>query len=82
MSVATRDTSAEARRVQREAQTRLGPAGRVELAFEMCDQAREISIAGIRSRHPELSEAEARSRLLRRLLGDELYEVAYRREPT
>ena len=76
-----RDTIDAARRVQREAQARLGGARRVELAFEMSAQAREISIAGIRSRHPELSPAEARTRLLRRLLGDELYEAAYRREP-
>jgi hypothetical protein len=79
--VAARDTSDAARRVQREAQARLGGARRVEMAFEMSAQAREISIAGIRSRHPELSLAEARAHLLRRLLGDELYEAAYRRGP-
>ena len=79
--MAGRDTSDAARRVQREAQARLGGARRIEMAFEMSAQAREISIAGIRSRHPELSFAEARARLLRRLLGDELYEAAYRRGP-
>ena len=65
--------------MQREAQRRLGPAGRVELAFEMSVEARRISIAGMRDRDPALSEAEARSRLLRRLLGDSLYEAAYDR---
>jgi hypothetical protein len=79
--MAARDTGDEARRVQRAAQARLGGAGRVELAFEMCAQAREISVAGILSRHPELSLAEARARLLRRLLGDPLFEAAYRRKP-
>jgi hypothetical protein len=45
----------------------------------MSDQARRISIAGMQSRNPTLSEAEARARVIRRLLGDALYEVAYER---
>jgi len=45
----------------------------------MCAEARRISIAGIRRRDTALSEAEARSRLLQRLLGDVLYEAAYER---
>lgn len=72
-----RDTSREARRVQREAQQRLGPARRVELAFEMCAEVRQISIAGMRQRDPSLGEAAARARLLRRVLGDPLFRVAY-----
>lgn len=74
------DTSPKAHQVQRAAHRRLGAAGRVELAFEMSAQARQISIAGIRSRNPELSQAEARSQLLRRILGDELYRAAYERK--
>jgi len=77
--VATGDTSREAREVQLQAQRRLGAGARLELAFEMCAEARRISIAGMRRRDPALSEAEARSRLLRRLLGEELYEAAYAR---
>lgn len=74
-----RDTSREAREVQREAHRRLGGARRVELAFEMSAEARRIAIAGLRHRDPNLSETEARARLLRRLLGNELYTAAYRR---
>lgn len=55
----------------------MGPAARVELAFEMSREARSISIAGMRSRSPGLSEAEVRLQLLRRLLGDELWAAAY-----
>jgi len=51
----------------------------VELAFEMCSEARNLSIAGMRQRDPALSEQEARGRLLRRLLGDALYTAAYPR---
>ena len=75
--MAARDTRSEARAVQREVQGQLGGAGRVELAFEMSEQARQISIAGMRSRDPELSQAAARSRLLRRILGDDLHRAAY-----
>lgn len=72
-----RDTSREASVIQRETQRRLGPARRVEFAFEMCAQARRLSIAGMRHHDPALSESAAHARLLRRLLGDALYEAAY-----
>ncbi len=75
-----RDTGMKAHQAQPAAHKRLGAAGRVELAFEMSAQARKISIAGIRSRDPEFCQAEARSRLLRRILGDELYRAAYERK--
>ena len=72
-----RDTSADALAVQRAVLQRLGPARRVELAFEMSEQAREISILGALAREPGLTPEEARCRLLRRLLGDALYEAAW-----
>lgn len=71
------DTSHAARAVQREAQRRLGPAARVELAIEMSEQARAISISGALARDPGLSPAAARERLLRRLLGDALFAACW-----
>ena len=73
----SRDTSREARAVQLQAQRRLGPAGRVELAFEMSEQARAISISGALAREPGLGPEEARARLLRRLLGDALFDACW-----
>jgi len=73
----SRDTSRAAREVQRAAQRRLGPAGRVELAIEMSEQARSISIEGAIAREPGLSPEEARARLLRRLLGDALFDACW-----
>jgi HEPN domain-containing protein len=75
--MSSRDTSREADEVQRAALRRLGPARRVELAFEMSEQAREISIRGALAREPGLAPEEARARLLRRLLGDALYHAAW-----
>jgi len=79
--VAPRDTSEEATRVQRSVHARLGPSRRVELAFELSEQARAISIQGIRDRHPELSADDARRILLRHLLGDALFEAAWPTPP-
>jgi hypothetical protein len=73
----SRDTSVAARGVQLAALRAMGPGRRVELALEMSEQAREISIRGILARDPKLSYAEARAQLLRRLLGPELYDAAY-----
>ena len=73
----SRDTSVAARDVQLAALRAMGPARRAELALEMSEQAREITIQGILARNPELSYAEARAQLLRRLLGPELYDAAY-----
>ena len=72
-----RDTSADALAAQRAVLQRLGRARRVELAFEMSEQAREISVLGALAREPGLTPAEARARVLRRLLGDALYEAAW-----
>jgi hypothetical protein len=73
----SRDTSRPARDAQVRAQQRLGPAARVELAFEMSEQARATSIAGAISREPGLSPQRARARLLRRMLGDTLFDACW-----
>ncbi len=74
-----RDTSHEASEVQRDLHRELGPAGRVELAFEMSQKAREISIDGMMDRDPPLPRREAEARLLLRLLGSDLYDAAFSR---
>ena len=66
------DTEALASAAQVAAARRLGAAGRVRSAAEMSEDARRISIEGERRRHPELSEADARGRVLRRLWGEGL----------
>lgn len=66
------DTEARASAAQVAAARRLGAVGRLRLAAEMSEEARQISIEGERRRHPELSEADARSRVLRRLWGADL----------
>ena len=71
------DTSSDARRTQIDSLRRLGGPGRVQEAFRMSEQARRISIEGLLRRTPGMSAEEARARVLRRALGNDLYEAAY-----
>ena len=71
------DTDADAREAQLEALRRLGGAARVEQVLSMSEEARRLSIAGLVGRSQALSPEEARAIVLRRILGDELYEAAY-----
>lgn len=66
------DTAPDVRRAQESAWRGLGAEGRVRLMFQMSDELREVALAGIRRREPDLTETEARGRLLRTLLGDAL----------
>jgi hypothetical protein len=75
--MAARDTTPGAREAQLAVWRRLGGPGRVELAWQMSESAREISIAGILARSPALSREQARRLLLRRLLGAALFDAAY-----
>ena len=73
------DTHPDAHRVQIEAYRAMGPARRLQLAFEMSERAREIAIAGVMNREPGISPEAARRRVLRQILGDALFEAAYGR---
>jgi len=73
----TLDTSREARAAQLAAWRKIGPAGRFEIAWELSESAREISIDGMLRNDPGLSREAARRRLLRRLLGAALFDAAY-----
>jgi hypothetical protein len=67
-----RDTSSDARRVQLNALRRLGGETRLLMACQMADEARALSEAGIRARHPDWTDAEVRGELLILLLGRDL----------
>jgi hypothetical protein len=66
------DTSDAAQAAQIAALRRLGPAGRLRLAAEMSEDARQIAIDGERRRHPGMTAEEARTVVLRRLWGADL----------
>lgn len=66
------DTTPEARRIQLDALRRLDGPTRLEMACRMSDDARAMSEAGIRHRHPEWSDREVHRALLELLLGPDL----------
>lgn len=72
MSVQPRDTAHEAREVQIAAYRAMTPSQRVEIAFQISDDVRELSRSGIRHRHPELDERGVQNEFLRILYGAEL----------
>ena len=71
------DTHAEAQAQQIAAYRRMGGERRLAIGIAMSDEVREITLAGIKARHPEYGAEEARQALLRLLLGDDLYGAAY-----
>lgn len=75
------DTSVGARRVQIEALRRLDGPTRLQMALRMSDDSREITLAGIRHRHPDWTDAEVHRELLRLLLGRELAAAVTQRRP-
>jgi hypothetical protein len=71
------DTDPEAHEVQLEIYRRMGPSRRLEAGIRMSEEVRALTADGIRSRHPEYSEAEVRFALARMMLGDELFSRAW-----
>jgi len=52
----------------------LEPLEKAELVSDLCRSLFELSLAGLRSRHPEATEHELEHMAARLRLGDELYE--------
>lgn len=76
-----RDTTAAARRVQVEALRRLDGPTRLQMACEMSDETREVTLSGIQHRHPGWNEAAIHRELLRLMLGPELSTAVLDRPP-
>jgi hypothetical protein len=66
------DTDPTAHEAQLRVYRHMGPEVRVLLTVRMSEEAREIALQGIRSRHPEYGEERARRALFRLVLGDDL----------
>jgi hypothetical protein len=66
------DTSPEAHAAQVDALRRMGPEGRVRLAFQMSNEIRRISADGVRHRHPEYDESTVERAVATVFLGPEL----------
>jgi hypothetical protein len=64
------DASAEAQRVYVDAYASLSGSERVERSMAMAEEVKEVTLAGIRYRHPEWTDGQAHVEWLRRLHGE------------
>jgi hypothetical protein len=71
------DTTPEAHAVQTGIYRRMGGARRLSVAMQLSDAVRRVTVAGIRSRHPQYSEAQVRLAWCRVTLGDALVRAAW-----
>lgn len=71
------DTTDEADRIQFEVFRRMSAAEKVRRMSELTEAVRATFEAGIRKRHPQYTERDARLARIRWELGDELYRQAY-----
>lgn len=74
------DTTAEALAVQFLVLRRLGPAGRLAMAFDLSDNLRSLVAAGVRHRHPDWDDRTVEREVIRLTIGDELFRQAYGKE--
>ena len=65
------DTPPEIQRIQFELLRRLPPSRRLCLALELTELARNMMLAGLRTRFPAASEEEIRRRFIARILSRE-----------
>ena len=73
----SRDTSAESERMQVELWRAMSPLEKLSLVSAISRNVQELSLAGIRERHPRATEDELLIRLAVLKLGAELAQRAY-----
>ena len=67
--MASLDTTPDAASLHEESYRQLGMWGRLKLAMDLSDFTHALAVAGIRLRHPEYSEEDARRHLAEVLYG-------------
>ncbi len=72
-----RDTTAEAQAKEFEILRRIGPVGRLAMAFELSDNLRSLVEAGVRYRHPQWNDRMVEREVMRLMIGDDLFRKAY-----
>jgi hypothetical protein len=68
-SMSVTDTSPKVAAIHLELYRAAGPARRAQIAADLSDAVRETTLAGIRRRHPELSENDIRESFLQLVYG-------------
>jgi hypothetical protein len=71
------DTSRDAAAVQFEVLRKMGIEGRARLTFQLCNQLREVTKAGIRHRHPDYTEKQVTQAYLRLICDEKLFQEIF-----
>lgn len=72
-----RDTSPGAGQVQLNIFKQMTPEGRLQAAMDLAETSRELLAEGVLKRHPEYGREQARLAVIRLVLGEELFIMAY-----
>ncbi len=67
------DTSKDAAAKQVEVLRNMGLEGRARRTFQLCDNLREVTKAGIRHRHPDYTERQVTQAYLRLICDEKLF---------
>jgi hypothetical protein len=68
------DTTPDAHRKQIEIIRKMSPEKRALISFELSDNVRNNVIAGIKKMYPDFTDTQTKAELLRRMVGDELFQ--------
>jgi hypothetical protein len=71
------DTTLEAARIQFDILQKIGIDGRIRMTFELSDNLRAITEAGVRQRHPDYDEMKVKYAVFRLTLGQKLFHEAF-----
>lgn len=71
------DTTVDAAAVYYEALRRMPPEERMRRSLEASDQLRDVLESGVRQRHPEYNDRQAKLAAIRLRLGDTLFREVY-----
>jgi len=77
MSSLFSDTSPKMEALQIQLLRKASPARKMEMLEQLNASAHKLALSGLRSRHPQASEAELRRRLAGLLLGEDLASKVY-----
>jgi len=72
-STLPQDTTLDAEKVQIAVLKKIGAEGRLKMTLELSDNIRDITMSGIRGRHPEYSEDMVMKALIKYLHGESVF---------
>jgi hypothetical protein len=76
-STVPQDTTLDAEKIQIDVLKKIGAEGRLKMTLELSDNIRNITMSGIRTRHPEYSEDMIMKALIKYLHGESVFKYYF-----